>query len=96
MHYLDNISVQAIVGLLQAGKVSYVCSQNVDSLHLRSGMPRQLMAELHGNCFAERCEACQREYLRDFQVRVCVCGGGACACACATFAAICAIRKLEN
>ena len=32
--------LQAIVGLLQAGKASYVCSQNVDCLHLRSGVPR--------------------------------------------------------
>ena len=61
---------QALVGLVRAGKVTHVCSQNVDSLHLRSGVPRGLVSELHGNCFTERCAACHREYLRDFEVRV--------------------------
>mmetsp|Transcript_25737 Transcript_25737/g.69860 ORF Transcript_25737/g.69860 Transcript_25737/m.69860 type:complete len:772 (+) Transcript_25737:32-2347(+) len=58
----------AIAALVAAGKVKCVCSQNVDCLHLRSGISRSLLAELHGNCFAERCEACKREYTRDFQV----------------------------
>ncbi|KAJ9522453.1 hypothetical protein QJQ45_008260 [Haematococcus lacustris] len=49
--------------LVALGKARYVCSQNVDSLHLRSGVPRPALAELHGNCFAER-----SEYMRDFQV----------------------------
>ncbi|KAG1662953.1 hypothetical protein FOA52_006706 [Chlamydomonas sp. UWO 241] len=57
-----------LVSLLQAGKLTNVCSQNVDSLHMRSGLPRRLIAELHGNCFAERCRTCKREYLRDFEV----------------------------
>ncbi|GFH31397.1 NADH-dependent histone deacetylase, partial [Haematococcus lacustris] len=54
--------------LVALGKARYVCSQNVDSLHLRSGVPRPALAELHGNCFAERCQACRSEYMRDFQV----------------------------
>ncbi|KAL6756382.1 hypothetical protein V8C86DRAFT_78882 [Haematococcus lacustris] len=45
--------------LVALGKARYVCSQNVDSLHLRSGVPRPALAELHGNCFAERCQACR-------------------------------------
>jgi hypothetical protein len=27
----------ALLGLMRAGKLVYICSQNVDSLHLRSG-----------------------------------------------------------
>ena len=59
---------QAISGLVAAGKCPYVCSQNVDSLHLWSGVPRSRIAELHGNCFAERCRGCGAEYARDFQM----------------------------
>ncbi|KAG2491681.1 hypothetical protein HYH03_010049 [Edaphochlamys debaryana] len=57
-----------IAALVLSGKAPYVCSQNVDGLHLRSGVPRQQLAELHGNCFAERCTACRTEYSRDFQM----------------------------
>ena len=46
----------ALVQLHRSGYVKYVVSCNVDSLHLRSGLPRTALAELHGNCFAERCE----------------------------------------
>ncbi len=53
---------------MQRGKVRYVVSQNVDGLHLRSGVPRSKIAELHGNCFAERCPRCKKEYIRDFEI----------------------------
>lgn len=58
----------ALVSLMESGKLTYVVSQNVDGLHLRSGVPRARLAELHGNCFAERCAACGTEYIRDFEV----------------------------
>lgn len=58
----------ALVQLHRSGYVKYVVSCNVDSLHLRSGLPRTALAELHGNCFAERCERCGREYIRDFEM----------------------------
>jgi hypothetical protein len=45
------------------------------SLHLRSGVPRAQLAELHGNCFAERCRRCGSEYIRDFEMDT-VGGGG--------------------
>ena len=60
--------MQALVGLLQTGKLSYIVSQNVDGLHLRSGVPRAQLAELHGNCFAERCAKCKHEYICDFEI----------------------------
>ena len=63
-----SLTHQALLGLHRAKKLQYLCSQNVDCLHLRSGFPRDKLAELHGNCFAERCEQCLREYIRDFEV----------------------------
>jgi len=56
----------AIVGLLRAGHCKYVVSQNIDGLHLRSGIDKSLLSELHGNCFLEVCSQCGRRYLRDF------------------------------
>jgi len=56
----------ALVGLLSAGHVSHVVSQNVDGLHLRSGVPRERLSELHGDVFMEACEQCGTEYFRPF------------------------------
>ena len=58
---------QALLALQRAGKLAYLVSCNVDCLHQRSGFPRHLLAELHGNCFAERCERCTAEAVRDFE-----------------------------
>jgi hypothetical protein len=33
-----------------------------------AGVPRSQLAELHGNCFAERCKKCKTEYVRDFEM----------------------------
>lgn len=85
---------RALAALLRAGLVHFVVTQNVDNLHARSGVPREALAELHGNAFQERCERCGADFFRDFEIRsvgfrptgrrcereVCVC---ACACACA-------------
>lgn len=63
-HYLEHHFHE----LEKAGILKFVISQNIDGLHLRSGIPREKLAELHGNSFMEICPSCGVEYLRDFEV----------------------------
>lgn len=65
---MPSLTHMALVELEKAGILKYVISQNVDGLHLRSGIPREKLAELHGNSFREVCPSCGMEYVRDFEV----------------------------
>ena len=53
-----NAGHMAIVELQNLGKLSFLISQNVDNLHLRSGVRPDLLAELHGNVTKLRCNRC--------------------------------------
>lgn len=66
---VPSLTHMALVELREKKYVRYLVSCNVDCLHLRSGFPREDLAELHGNCFAERCERCDAEYVRDFEMQ---------------------------
>lgn len=58
-----------IAKMYQDGLVDTVITQNVDNLHARSGIPRERLAELHGNVMVEWCKRCKREYERDYEVQ---------------------------
>jgi len=51
----------AIIELQELGKLAFLISQNVDNLHLRSGIRPDLLAELHGNTTKLRCSRCEFE-----------------------------------
>ncbi|XP_022248671.1 NAD-dependent protein deacetylase Sirt6-like isoform X2 [Limulus polyphemus] len=54
----------AIAEFVKLGLIHFVVSQNVDGLHLRSGLNPEKFCELHGNMFLEKCKQCQRLFIR--------------------------------
>ncbi|XP_030561505.1 NAD-dependent protein deacetylase Sirt6 [Drosophila novamexicana] len=57
-------SHMALKSLVEHGYVQYIVSQNIDGLHLKSGLDRKYLAELHGNIFIEQCQKCRRQFVR--------------------------------
>ncbi|XP_034833617.1 NAD-dependent protein deacetylase Sirt6 [Maniola hyperantus] len=54
--------------LVESNKVQYIISQNIDGLHLKSGLSRKYLAELHGNMFIDECNLCKRQFVRSCPV----------------------------
>jgi NAD-dependent SIR2 family protein deacetylase len=66
----------AIVELQNLGKLAFLISQNVDNLHLKSGIKPELLAELHGNLTKVRCEKCEFKMDRiEGESKCPLCGG---------------------
>lgn len=65
----------AIAELQRLGKLDFLISQNVDNLHLKSGIPPDLLAELHGNIAKLRCTRCQAQVDKSSGLNTCACGG---------------------
>lgn len=65
----------AIVELQGLGKLRFLISQNVDNLHLKSGIRPELLAELHGNMTRLRCRECGTSIERSKAGSSCQCGG---------------------
>ena len=70
-----NASHRAIVDLQDLSKLKFLVSQNVDNLHLRSGIRAELLAELHGNVAKLRCQRCQTQVDQSLGIDTCNCGG---------------------
>jgi NAD-dependent SIR2 family protein deacetylase len=70
-----NTGHDAIVDLQNLGKLRFLISQNVDNLHLRSGIQPDLLAELHGNTTKLRCKRCHTQVDKSSGLVTCSCGG---------------------
>jgi len=66
----------AVAELQKMGKLKFLISQNVDNLHLKSGIKPELLAELHGNITKLRCEGCETTTDASLNLKKCPdCGG---------------------
>ena len=71
-----NAGHMAIVELQRLGKLDFLISQNVDNLHLKSGIQPDLLAELHGNVTKLKCTHCEAQVDRSAGLVKChFCGG---------------------
>ncbi|WP_371805965.1 NAD-dependent deacetylase [Candidatus Lokiarchaeum ossiferum] len=61
-----NSGHEAIVELQNRGLLKFLISQNVDGLHLRSGISSEIIAELHGNRHLMRCLTCDLQHPKDY------------------------------
>ncbi len=60
-----NTGHMALVDLFRLGKLQFLASQNVDGLHIMSGIPIEKLAELHGNHNLWWCLDCHKKYTRE-------------------------------
>jgi len=70
-----NAGHRAIAELQKMGKLQFLISQNVDNLHLKSGIRQEILAELHGNIARLRCKRCGLTVDRSAGREGCRCGG---------------------
>jgi NAD-dependent SIR2 family protein deacetylase len=57
-----NVGHYALLTFQQRGLLKFLISQNTDNLHLASGFPPHLIAELHGNGTLMKCITCDSRF----------------------------------
>nr|MDO8082913.1 Sir2 family NAD-dependent protein deacetylase [Candidatus Freyarchaeota archaeon] len=60
-----NAGHYALVELYNMGLLKYLISQNVDNLHIKSGIPQEILAELHGNHTLMKCLSCDVRFSKE-------------------------------
>ncbi|HDZ17896.1 MAG TPA: hypothetical protein ENH75_06375 [archaeon] len=71
-----NDAHMALVKLQELNLLKFLISQNIDNLHLTSGIHDELIAELHGNITLARCQQCGKKYAKTWdRPSKCFCGG---------------------
>jgi mono-ADP-ribosyltransferase sirtuin 6 len=55
---------RALKLLMDRGFIQFIISQNIDGLHMRSGIKRENLAELHGNFYVSECPKCRNKFVR--------------------------------
>ena len=70
-----NIAHYAVAEMQEMGQLKFLISQNIDNLHIKSGIHFDRLAELHGNLSRFRCEACDKTIPRSEEPDHCECGG---------------------
>lgn len=55
---------RALKLLVDRGYVKFIISQNIDGLHMKSGIKRDNLAELHGSYFIDECPNCKSKFIR--------------------------------
>lgn len=70
-----NAGHNSIVEIQNLGRLKFLISQNVDNLHLKSGIRPALLAELHGNISKLRCRRCEQTIDHNTGQTKCPCGG---------------------
>ena len=58
----------SLVALHRSSLLQHTISQNVDNLHIKSGLPRSHLTELHGNIFVTHCRHCHTHFYHDEDV----------------------------
>ncbi|TDH68047.1 hypothetical protein CCR75_005429 [Bremia lactucae] len=65
-HLVPSTTHMALYELHRLGYLKHIVSQNVDNLHLKSGVPASALTEVHGNATHAKCETCEKIYTSNF------------------------------